>query len=49
LQVNNAIGRIYRQPELSQFLQTSPNKNLMLIDLESIISDLDSETDFDFS
>ena len=37
----NGIGRIYRQPELSQFLQTSPNKKSMMTDLELIISDSD--------
>jgi hypothetical protein len=45
----NGIGRIYRQPELSQFLQTLPDKNPMMIDLESIISDLDLDTDLNSS
>ena len=45
----NGIGRIYSQPESSQFIQTSPNKIPIMIDLESIISDSDGDTDFDFS
>lgn len=40
------IKRVYRQPELSELMQKLPDNNPYMVDLESIISDMEIDSDF---
>lgn len=43
----NGVRRIYRQPELSKMLRQLPEDNPRIVDLESIISDMEMDQKFD--
>jgi hypothetical protein len=43
LRDENGVRRIYRQPELSKMLQQLPEYNPHIVDLESIISDMEMD------
>jgi hypothetical protein len=43
----NCVWRIYRQPELDTFLRKLPGDNPHIVNLESVISDMEMDPDFD--
>lgn len=44
----NGVRRIYRQPELSEFLRKLPKVNPHIVDLETIISDMGMDPNLDY-
>ncbi len=42
-----SIKRVYRQPELSKLLQKLSDDNPYMVDIESIISDMEIDSNFD--
>jgi len=42
----NAVRRVYKQPELGKILKELPEENPQLIDLEAVISDMESDPDY---